>query len=149
MIDKAFIESFLRVNNTSVDDSDDAIKNVLHKAKWTGDEIKSALALLRGKAGVTNVVAVSKGKGSIFRPDFNYSSDKLSVLLGVDVVIDPSSLHYSIDSPYTKLKHSIEQFFIGLFIVLISLVVAVGIGFFIAYITQVGPFDSPISTSII
>lgn len=148
MLDKAFVESFLRVNNTSTDVSDDEIKSVLYNAKWSSGEIESALALLRGKVGENNVIAVSKGEGSLFRPDFDYSSDKLSVLLGVDVVIEPEALYHPSAPLNVKIWLHIRRFFSGLLIVVLSIAIAVTVGFLIAYVMQAGPFYSPIESSL-
>jgi hypothetical protein len=80
--DKAFISNFLKINGVSSDASIDEIKNVLKRAKWTDEEVKTAVLILRGTVDDTGIVAVTKHDTTLFSPELNLSSKQLSRLLG-------------------------------------------------------------------
>ena len=147
MLDKGFVERFLRLNNVSASSSDEEIKTALGQAKWSEAEINTALTLLRDQSLGSSVVAVSKGQSSIFRPDFDWSSEELSALLGVDVVVDPNALRKS--SAKLVRKRHMANVVAGVFVVLLAFVLALSIGAFVAYSLGAGPFHESIEQPIL
>lgn len=134
MLDKHFLDSFLKINNASSAMTNIEVSSVLKNAGWSQSEIDGALALLRNGA--------SEGKeGTVpFRPDMDFSSSQLSHLLGVDVTLDPQTLYVpgGISAPHSH--NLMTQFFVGLLIVCISLSLAAGVGFASAHFLEIGPF---------
>ncbi len=134
MLDKHFLDSFLKINNASGAMTDAEVSSVLKKAGWSESEVDSALVLLRSGA------AGGKEETVPFRPDMDFSSSQLSNLLGVDVALDPQALYVpgGISSP--RSRNLMTQFFVGLLIVCISLSLAAGVGFASAHFLEIGPF---------
>jgi hypothetical protein len=145
MLDKQFLQSFLKLNNASDKMSDAEVRGVLDKAGWTQSEAEAALALLRSNVENAESLFASKNVtlgGTHFSPGVDASSTQISSLLGVDVEIDPRRLRQqraSLASP-EALHHTLMRTAIGSAIVLLSVGIAamVGMGFF--FFLEIGPF---------
>jgi len=137
MLDKNFLQSFLRVNNASPDMSDAEVRTVLGRAGWSESEIAAAIVLLR-----TETPSVQKGEANLpFRPDMEFSSSQLSELLGVDVVIDPGRMHTQegiLQGTSFSLRHALSV----MGIIFLATGLALGAGIFSAYMFEIGPFQS-------
>lgn len=139
MQDRAFINNFLKINGVSADATDDQVKGVLSDARWTDDEIKTALTILRGDVDDSGIVAVTKHDAALFRPDIDISSRQLSRLLGVDVIVDPSLIHHN------HKKRRRESFIkddlaIWTIIVLLSIILALVIAWLLMFSMKIGPY---------
>jgi hypothetical protein len=133
MLDRHFLDSFLKLNHTSPTMSDEEVSAVLSKAGWSKSEIDSALILLQKGA------VPSSSQGNVpFRPDMEFSPSQLSSLLGVDVKLDPSIMRgasASIDG-----REVVVRTFFGFGIVLVSLSIAALIGLGSMHFLEIGPF---------
>lgn len=138
MMDKRFLESFLRLNNVAASASTEEIKGVLTQAHWTPREIEEAL-LVHGGDDTAAIAYAHKRHEQVFRPDMDWSSSKLSSLLGVDVVIDPKSFRMP-TLVKERLKYTSKKVFVGFCIVAVSVAVAVGLGIGLMYLFEIGPF---------
>lgn len=142
MQDQQFLKRFLKLNEVSSESSDEEITRVLKEAKWTEEEIHTSLLLIRGKPYDMGVVAVTKKNTTLFRPDMNLSSDRLSNLLGVDVVIDPTKIRNSstnelMDKPKEKV------FLLWCAVVFLSLSLAVFVTWVLMFTMKFGPYRPP------
>lgn len=142
MLDKEFIERFLKLNNVPITGADGEIRKALTDARWSQDEVEAALVLLRSPDSAPGIVGVSKGSAGIFRPDFNWSSEQLSALLGVDVIVNPSSLRLS--SQKIVKRHPFRNFFRAVSMVIIAVIFAAVVGLLAAYTLEAGPFHSSV-----
>lgn len=138
MLDKHFVESFLRLNNADTKMSDAEVHDVLARAGWSEPEISAAIALLRGTANMH--MPPVNGVGASFRPDMEISSTQLSSLLGVNVNIDPAKMHYpaGVVSPGRQTLVQVFQIFA---VITLSLALAAALGVSLLYYLQIGPFD--------
>lgn len=138
MLDKNFLQSFLKVNHASENASDEEIRKILSAAGWSKGESDAAVLLVR--TGVGSLSDSSTFGANAFRPDMEFSSNQLSSMLGVDVVIDPGKVRDGgvgrVASP-EKLSHQIG---LGVGITVLALSVAAGMGIGSAYFFQLGPF---------
>jgi hypothetical protein len=145
MLDKQFLQSFLKLNNASEQMSDADVRGVLSGAGWTESEAEAAIALLRSDAQNAQSLFASQSAtlgGTSFRPGSDeVSSSQISSLLGVDVEIDPRRLrqHAALANPQA-LHHTLVRTMIGSAIVVFSMGLAamVGMGFF--FFLEIGPF---------
>jgi hypothetical protein len=134
MLDKHFLQSFLRVN-TSERMSDAEVREVLIKAGWGEHEIAAGLALLRNKA-----MPVEESKQS-FRPDLEFSSEQLSALLGVDISIDPHALtERQAAAQALSPREVAAQAALVIGVIVLSLGLAIGGGIFALFMLELGPF---------
>lgn len=139
MQDRAFINNFLKINGVSADATDEQVSAVLTEARWTDEEIKTTLIILRGDVDDSGIVAVTKHDAALFRPDIDISSRQLSRLLGVDVIVDPSLIHR------THKKRKNEAFIkdnlsIWTIIVLLSIILALVIAWLLMFSMKIGPY---------
>ncbi len=145
MLDKQFLQSFLKLNNASEKMSDEEVRGVLDRAGWTQSETEAALALLRSDVQNAESLFASQSAtlgGTTFRPGTDMSSAQISSLLGVDVEIDPRRVRPDRASGAhpQALQHTLTRTLIGSAIVLLSVGIAgmVGMGFF--FFLEIGPF---------
>lgn len=139
MQDRAFINNFLKINGVSADASDDQVSGVLKEARWTDDEIKTALTILRGDVDDSGIVAVTKHDAALFRPDIDISSRQLSRLLGVDVIVDPSLIHNT-HKKRRKQAFIKDDLAIWTIIVLLSIILALVIAWLLMFSMKIGPY---------
>ncbi len=142
MLDRHFLQSFLKVNNASPSMSDEEVRNVLTKAAWSKSEIDAAMTLLR--TGAQGSITPHSPGADVFNPNMEFSSKQLSNLLGVDVVVDPGRLQYQYpagahagaSTTHTVIVRIISGF--GIAILSLGLAIAVGTSFL--YYLKIGPF---------
>ncbi len=142
MLDKLFLQSFLKVNNASESMSDEEVRAVLTKAAWSKSEIDAAIALLRTGSGNGSIVAQTSG-GNAFNPNMEFSSKQLSSLLGVDIAIDPRNIayHYPAGVGHSPaLRDMVVRVISGLAVVTLALGLALGLGISFLYYLKIGPF---------
>ena len=144
MQDRAFINNFLKINGVSADASDDQVGTVLKDARWTDDEISTALTILRGDVDDSGIVAVTKHDAALFRPDIDISSRQLSRLLGVDVIVDPSLIHNS-HKKRGKQAFIKDDLAIWTIIVLLSIILALVIAWLLMFTMKIGPYRDTIN----
>lgn len=135
MLDKNFLQSFLRVNNGSEDMPDTEVQQVLELAGWSKSEIDAALALLHGNGDSPRRTITESSTN--FRSDMEFSSSDLSDLLGVDVVIDPANVRTSL---VAKKKAASRVMIVGVSIALLAFGLAMSMGFGSAYLFGIQPF---------
>lgn len=137
MLDKNFLQSFLKVNNASENMSDAEVRKVLETAGWSQTEIDAALSLLRtGVQGSTETIGKPLAR---FHPDMEFSSNQLSSLLGLDVTIDPENVKRGITGVATS-GHIFSDIIFWFFITVLATALAAGMGVGSAYYFQLGPF---------
>ncbi len=138
MLDKLFFESFLRLNNVSAHASAVEIKTLLTQAHWPKEEIEEALLLSNTNGPVS--AAPLGAHEQVFRPDMDWSSSKLSSLLGIDVVIDPKT--FRLTEEKERVANTGKKILIGLAITLVALAIAAGIGLGLLYFFKIGQFHT-------
>jgi ABC-type phosphate/phosphonate transport system permease subunit len=146
MIDKKFVESFLRLNGVPATARVAEIQTLLVKAGWPQEQVKEALLLYTSDATMSEALAEKK-QPQAFRPDMDWSSSKISSLLGTDVILDPSSFRASL-AKKMQFSDMNKKIFICLCIATIATLIAVGIGIALMYFFEVGPFYKQIGSII-
>lgn len=141
MQDQQFLKRFLKLNEVSSESSDEDITKVLKEAKWTDDEIRTALLLIRGKPYDMGVVAVTKKNTTLFRPDMNLSSERLSTLLGVDVVIDPTKIRLSGSNELVQRPGDHYNFVLWVIIFFLSTLLAIFVTWVLMFTMEFGPYQ--------
>ncbi len=138
MLDKNFVESFLRVNDASKSMSDTEVRTILGKAGWSESEVSAAVTLLRSES--TPKIGADDTHLP-FRPGMEFSSSQLSQLLGVDVVIDPGRLSEGQGAIREK-TFSIQQVLSIIGVISLATGLAIGAGIFSAFLLEIGPFHA-------
>lgn len=141
MHDRQFINNFLKINGISAEASNDDVAEVLESAKWTKEEIDTALLILRGDVDDSGIVAVTKHDTALFRPDIDISSRQLSRLLGVDVIVDPSLVR-DLHSGHVKKKNARlrEDLALWTIIILLSIILALVVAWLLIFMMKIGPY---------
>lgn len=137
MIDRRFVVSFLQLNNIDESASEKTIEEALLRAKWTKAEARRALALLKDPSG--NRMISEYANEYMFVPHAHLSSHKISHLLGVDIIIDPSAA----PAPRDVQAHP-RSFVVTTFIFLVAALLTIGVatamGLLFMYLTGAGVF---------
>jgi hypothetical protein len=144
MHDPQFIKRFLKLNEISADATDEQIVAVLKRAKWTDDEISTALTLVRGNPVDVGVVAVSKKNMTLFRPDMNFSSERLSSLLGVDVVIDPTKVRDAHSRALIDKRRAHRELLLWALVITLSTILATVVLWTMFYFMELGPYHTAV-----
>lgn len=126
MLDKHFLDSFLKLNHTSAQMTQGEITSVLRAAGWQAADIESALSLLENNGQNINTPPPPSPNTSTFRPEMDFSSEQLSKLLGVDIVIDPALLREQ-RGGREVVKETSLKFLFGFVVVCVALGLALGI----------------------
>ncbi len=137
MIDKQFVESFLRLNNVAATASTAEIRTVLTEANWPPEQVREALLVYNTDPAISQ--ALAQKPSQTFRPDMDWSSSRLSSLLGVDVVVDPRSFRASITRE-VLLEDPRKKILIGLCTTVTAVAIAASICAGLMYFFEVGPF---------
>ncbi|MBI4087143.1 hypothetical protein HY416_04165 [Candidatus Kaiserbacteria bacterium] len=138
MMDKRFIDSYLRINNVDERASEATVRKTLGDARWPKEEIEEAI-LVRNGDEAAKARLIQKEKERTFRPDMDWSSTKLSTLLGTDVVIDPK-LFQTYAHRQEQAGGGVRTILFGLSIAAIATIIAAGIGVALLYFLEMGPF---------
>lgn len=142
MLDKHFVESFLHLNNIAMSAPDEQLHEAFTKAGWSKTEIDRAFKILHNEDPTVRSINATNVATELLRPGRERTSQDLSLLLGVDVVIDPQSVrgvHRGIEA-----STPFKSFFLTIFAFALSITVAYIIGSMLMYYTKVGPYYSPI-----
>jgi len=142
MPDRQFINQFLKINGISAESSDDDVKNALKRAKWSEEEIATALLILRGDVDDSGIVAVTKHETALYRPDIDLSSRNLSRLLGVDVVVDPALVrdHKTGTVKKRRGRQVAEDIALWTMIFLLSITLALVVAWILLFTMKIGPY---------
>lgn len=138
--DKAFIDNFLKINGVSAGASDEEIKEVLESARWSKEEIDTAILILREAVTGTGIVAVTKHDTTLFSPALDLSSKQLSRLLGVDVIVDPSVIKDPKTGELISSKRAREELTMWTIILLLSTILAFAVAWILLFTMKVGPY---------
>ncbi len=141
MLDKNFLQSFLKVNNASETMSDADVRKVLQTAGWSESEVVAAVSLLR--SGSTSPDASIGQSMKNFRSDMEFSSSQLSDLLGIDVVIDPHRVRNGVLIHADNTKFIIARVLTSVGIAALAIGLALSMGVGSAYLFEIGPFALP------
>lgn len=130
MINKERIESILEVNGVNKGSNDEEIRSVLLSARYSEDEVNTAIMVLRENTQ-THKTRVD-GLHKVFRSGEALSPEEISQLLGIEVEFDTR-----IDTQTTP-----EQLYgwQTAFVWILSVVIGVGGVLLYMYLNQVGPF---------
>lgn len=145
MMDKRFLESFLRLNNISANAPAAEVEAVLTRANWPKEEIQEAL-LTRSGAGATTTRSLFN-HGQTFRPDMQWPSAQISSLLGIDVIVDPHALRLSATT-HERFAQMAQRTLSWLATGVTAALIATGIGVALAYFFKIGPFYTHTGSSI-
>lgn len=130
MISREQIESILKVNGLSPGSADDQIRSILLSARYSKDEIDTAIMILREdmKTHKSRVDGLHK----VFRSGQALRADEISQLLGIDVTVNNAF----------DAKDNRRDVSMGLyaFIWVLSVAVAVSGILFYMYMHKVGVF---------
>ncbi len=131
MVAKPYVESFLRINDIPVADSDDSIILKLKEVGWTGLEAREAVTVLRGTD------SGEKREKSLFRVD-TLSPESVLSLCNIHVhAHEDALLKHSAsgrETTFVKMIHGATVF-------CVSFILA-GVSFtFALYILKIGPFE--------
>ena len=146
MLDKNFIQSFLKVNDAPEHMSDSDVKALLSRAGWTQTEVDAALAVLKGGASIGAGSTPQFAGGPVYQPVNEFSSQQLSKLLGVDVEVDPGKVRragvYSTldDDAPLRPRDAVMNSTLTIAAVFLSVAVTAVLGFMFLYLFGIGPF---------
>ena len=135
MINRKQVESILKINGVTPASPDEHIRSVLLSARYSDDEVETAIMVLRqnDKTNETRVHGLHK----VFRTDEALKPDEVSALLGVNIEVSDRIEAKSIEK--TKNRGTLDRFqFISVWI--LSVVLASIALLFYMYMIKVGPF---------
>jgi hypothetical protein len=89
MIKREQVESILRINGVEPTSPDEQIRSVLLSARYSQDEVDTAIMVLRENTK-TNKTRVD-GLHKVFRSEESLSPNEISALLGIDVEVEAVS----------------------------------------------------------
>lgn len=87
MVNKEQVETILKINGCSILSSEEDIRSVLSSARYTEEDIISALSVLHGKTQEEPDRQNINGLHRIFRTDEGLKPSQISKLLNIDVDI--------------------------------------------------------------
>jgi len=102
MIKRDQVEAILKVNGVPTSSPDEHIRSVLLSARYSKDEVDTAIMVLR-ENNKTNQTRVD-GLHKVFRTSEALSSEEISQLLGVEVSFDKTEVQVSRERYATKLQ---------------------------------------------
>lgn len=130
MISRDQIESILKINGVSTGSPDEQIRSILLSARYSKDEVDTAIMVLREdtKTKQTRVDGLHK----VFRSGEALKPEEISQLLGIDVSIEDA-----IRTRNKRQELSIAQYAV---VWVLSVAVAVSGILFYMYLHQIGVF---------
>jgi len=133
MLARDHIEKLLELNGVSLADSDDEIKSILLSAQWREDDVEAAMLVLRENKTSHKERVTSLHK--VFRKDGHLAPEAVSSLLGIEM---------NLTSAEITAKHKRAQQAISpaqlIFVIGISMIVAIGCVYLAMWHLQVGIF---------
>lgn len=139
MINRDHIESILKINGVAPGSPDEQIRSVLMSARYSKDEVDTAIMVLREniKTKSTRVDGLHK----IFRTDEALRPEEISQLLGIEVNIDQSINTQSRSRDLSKYQFVLVW--------ILSVLLAV-LGIFVyMYLHKIGVFHPSFALSLI
>jgi hypothetical protein len=130
MLDSRQIEAILQVNGVSPTSPDETIRSILLSAKYTNDEVETAITILRENKS-TNVSRLD-GLHKVFRSDVILKPEEISALLGIEVELSEVSMK-------VHRTQGLTNFQIFLYACITIVLSLLGL-LFAMYISQSGPF---------
>ncbi len=138
MITRNELLEILKINGIPIDSSDDYISSVLLTVRYTKEEIKDALLVLRN--GDSAEDKSKNGLHKLFRSDGSLRPDEITQLLGIEVEQKDIIKH-------TTKKHAISPQQL-IFMWAFSFVLA-GVGILVyMYVSQVGIFHPSVTLTM-
>ncbi len=137
MINREHIESILKINGVVPGSPDEQIRSVLMSARYSKDEVDTAIMVLREnvKTKATRVDGLHK----IFRTNDSLRPEEISQLLGIEVNIDQTVSSQSKNNDLSKLQFALVWF--------TSVVLAVSGIVFYMYLHKIGIFHPSVALS--
>lgn len=131
MIDRNEIENVLRVNGVSPSAKDEEIRSLLLTAKWTENDVDTAMMVLKENTAIkeTHVDTLHK----IFRSDQRLSPTEITDLLGINTTFTNSDI-------LEKTNHPGQKIFSILIAFILSIIILVGSIGFLMYKEKAGLF---------
>lgn len=130
MINRTQIKSLLKINGVPDTSPDEEIRSVLLSARYSNDEVDTAIMVLREDTK-TNKTRVD-GLHKIFRTDQALKPEEISQLLGIQVDLT------NLPDQQTKSKTISGVYFV--FIWMLSIIVALGGVLLYMYMYKIGVF---------
>lgn len=131
MMKRDQIESVLKINGVQPTSPDEQIRSVLLSARYSKDEVDTAIMVLRENTK-TNKTRVD-GLHKVFRSNQGLQPDEISQLLGIEVNLSERVQPDSVDSKnFSKLQ--------SIIIAALSLLIAIMSLAFYMYIYKIGIF---------
>jgi hypothetical protein len=130
MIKRDQVEAILKINGVTPTAPDEEIRSVLLSARYSKDEVDTAIMVLRENTK-TNKTRVD-GLHKVFRTDEALAPDEIADLLGIEVEISERVQVQSKSRDFSQLQYILVW-------VLSAIVAVLGILFYM-YIYQVGVF---------
>lgn len=134
MINREQVEAILKINGVAPGSPDESIRSVLLSARYSKDEVDTAIMVLRENS-LTNKTRVD-GLHKIFRTDEALKPDEISQLLGIEVDITDEV------APQSKARDFSGLQYISVW--LLSVLLAVSSILFYMYIHKIGLFHPSI-----
>ncbi len=130
MISRKHVETILKINGVSPTSEDEQIRSILLSARYSKDEVDTALMVLREdtKTKVTRVDGLHK----VFRTGESLRSEEIANLLGIEVTME--------DRIEERNKQRAISFAQYLSVWILSVVLAVSGILFYMYLHKVGVF---------
>lgn len=138
MINRDHIESILKINGVAPGSPDEQIRSVLMSARYSKDEVDTAIMVLREniKTKTTRVDGLHK----IFRTDESLRPEEISQLLGIEVNIDQTLNARSKSKELSGIQY--------MFVWISSVVLAVSGILFYMYLYKIGFFHPSFAMSL-
>jgi len=126
MLGYHFVESFLRLNGLDIKAPTDVIHRVLVKAEWSETEITRAISLIKDTDPEVYTISTIGYVTDFTKTNKVGTSEDLSMLLGVDVVVDPAAVR-AIGSTTAQSEALGGRIFVISSLVITSFIIAFGI----------------------
>jgi hypothetical protein len=131
MMKREQIESVLKVNGVEATSPDEHIRSVLLSARYSKDEVDTAIMVLRENVK-TNKTRVD-GLHKVFRTNEGLRPDEISQLLGIDVDLNERVLYDDVDVKHASRMQNLIIYFLSFALAVLGLA-------FYMYIYRVGIF---------
>ena len=135
MINRTQIEALLKINGVPTGSPDEQIRSVLLSARYSRDEVDTAIMVLREDTK-TNKTRVD-GLHKVFRTNESLKPEEISKLLNIDVDVD--------QLPDRQDKNKTISGFYFAIIWMLSIVVALAGILFYMYLYKIGLFHPSVS----
>lgn len=142
MLDRHFVDSFLHLNDISPNASDADLRAAFAGAGWSETEIDRAFKILKNEDPTVRSITPDNVASELLRPGRQRSSQDLSLLLGVDVIVDPQSVR-GVRRGVHGHSH-IGDIFMSLLAIVLAVAFATILGVLLMQYLNVGPYYSPV-----